>query len=413
MSNKEDSTQMGIGFKGPIENQYQWRSRMRNESLGDPQKGIDREPDFELKLTEIDVTSGSIPITWCLSKEWLENNNIRDYWVLFIVAPPTPNGKNAEWRGYAKLSDMMAYITFYRPGKNRVYARLSNNKDTVKEWMSRYEGQWKTDYIGYPSYSWEIDRYNEGKWEFKLTPPTDRPCTYLDLDMPKECFAAEPWEFEKTWVNWLWSNKAIDQCEFRKRRMFAYSIQPFLFIFVILLRYIVAFSVSIVGCRKVNYSPLWMPFTTSLSDIVQDIDGTYLVIKNIPEPFSYAIVPIVPLTLISVVSGFFLEGLSGIWLGLVFPLGFLAILGVVFLFCVSASSLPILNWIGNRWDAYWTRIEEDREARWKEWEAHQRQLMMCSTRTRITSIRDLPKAKRTVRLRFQGLKSMVCKPFSK
>jgi hypothetical protein len=407
MSNGEDT-------KKAIEELHAMGTALLSKMEADAEEDI--EPDFELKLTEIDVTSGSIPITWCLSKKWLESNNIRDYWVLFIVAPPTPSGRNAEWRGYAKLSDMMAYITFYRPGKNRVYARLSNHKETVKDWMSRYEGHWKNEYVNYPSLSFELDEYQEGKWNFRLSFP-NRPWCSLDLDMPTECFAAEPCDFEKTWVNWLWRDKSVDQCEFRKRRIFAYSIQPFLFLFAILLRFIVAFAVafavSTMGCKKVNYSPLWMPLSTSIKDIVNDIDGTHFVIKKLPEPFCYVFMLVIPLALISGILGWFFQGLGGLWLGLIFPLGFFAIVGAMLIFGFLVAYIPIVRWLRDRWDAYWMKVGEERDRQWAEWESRQRVLMMCNSRTRITRIGDLPKKKRTVRLRFQGVKSLICKPFAK
>lgn len=367
---------------------------------------------FELKLTEMNVSSGSMPITWCLDKKWLQENKLKDYWVLFLVSPPTPNGANAEWRGYAKLSDMMAYITFHRPGKNRIYARLSNSKSTVKGWMTRDQGRWDRSYIDYPTHDWEIELYNNGEWNgFKLDSPKDRPSDYMDIDMPEDCFASEPWEFETTWVNWLWREKAIDQCEFRKRRMFAYSIQPFLFFFNFLARLIVSFAFLMVAVKGANWSALWNPLTTSISDFWADVDGTYLYVRKWRDsPASVMFVPMPSIALIAGIVGFFAVGTGGFWYALVVPAFILAVVAAM---AFTAWLITYTGWLGDRLTDYLTIVERRREARWAEWEARQRELMSCSNDTRITKIKDLPKKKRTVRLRFQGLKSMVCKPFSR
>ncbi len=151
----------------------------------------------------MNVDSGSIPITWCLDPEWLENNNIRDYWVLLTTYQPKPNGKNAQWRGYCKLSDMMTYVTFYRPGVNHISASIAEASYVVESWMARENGTWVNSGIDFPR-SWSSEEEIENwKYEIKYGEYSDT----IQLDLPGDCFAPEPLEIEKIWVNWLWGIK--------------------------------------------------------------------------------------------------------------------------------------------------------------------------------------------------------------
>jgi len=98
---------------------------------GPPPEPVLGDPKFELRLTEFKSDVGSIPITWCVDRDWLFKNSDSEQYVLLSVAPPEKGGDKAEWRGWAKLSDMMAYVTFYRPGKNRILARVTPTKKQI------------------------------------------------------------------------------------------------------------------------------------------------------------------------------------------------------------------------------------------------------------------------------------------
>jgi hypothetical protein len=75
---------------------------------------------------------------------------------------------------------------------------------------------------------------NKGQWDCTLDRSiyrADRVQAFVDVDIPKECFAREPSDLEKRWVNWLYMSKTVDQCEFRKRRLFAYNNNIYYFCF--------------------------------------------------------------------------------------------------------------------------------------------------------------------------------------
>lgn len=56
----------------------------------------------------------------------------------------------------------------------------------------------------------------------------DHQVTYLDMNMDKAFFAEKPWDY--AWVNWGRESNPVDQCHFRRRRIWAYTGQPFVWL---------------------------------------------------------------------------------------------------------------------------------------------------------------------------------------
>ncbi len=364
--------------------------------------------DFTLNLTEITVASGSIPVTWCMSPEWLESHNVDEYWVLLSTCQPQRGGDKAEWRGYCKLSEMMAYVTFFRPGINRIYATITLDKSKIQSWMRREDGHWANQVISFPS-PWTNDINH---WMYNLY-DSNSGSDNIQIDLPKDCFAKEPWEIEKVWVNWLWKNKAIDQCEFRRRRMFAYSVQPLLFLVVVLFRITVAIACLSVGCKGIGWGPVFKPLYYSTSDIVGDIDGSYFVVKKLKEPYSFMFIPMVPFALLGALfprHNILLTLVSALFSALFIPM--LCAVGFVLSFAFSSLIERIVNSF-DTFDRFHQSRNEAKVRALTEWNNQQRELMVCSNTKVIRKISDLPKSKRTIKLRFHGLKSMVCRPFAK
>jgi hypothetical protein len=370
---------------------------------------------FTLKLTEIDVDGGSVPVTWCLSPEWLDNHDISQYWVLFSTCQPQPGGENAEWRGCCKLSEMMAYVTFFRPGINRIFATITPNHDRITHWMSRDNGQWVSSVISFPTRWTEPEKIDT--WNYRLF-SGGAECDDIQIDLPKDCFAKEPLEIEKVWVNWLWRNKAVDQCEFRRRRMFAYSIQPILFLVLFLSRIIAALACLSIGCKGIGWAPIFKPLYYSTTDIVTEISGSYFTIKKLPNIGRFMFVPMVPLALIGAAFGLianFNPILTALCFAVFIPV--LCVIGLAFSFVFFIGNFikfeKIFDYLFDRIGDYTESRSEAKEQALNEWNCQQRELMMCSNAKVIRKLSDLPKSKRTIKLRFYGLKSLVCRPFAK
>jgi hypothetical protein len=379
----------------------------------EPEPTPQGDPRFELRLTETKADVGSIPITWCVDKEWLFKNSNSEQYVLLASAPPENGGDKAEWRGHAKLSDMMAYVTLYRPGKNRIIARVSD-KAEIDEWVtrSRYGDRWQSNVMAFPESHWSDAR--KEKCKYMLTKGwrgADRLWNYLDIDMPTGCFAKEPSDTEKKWVNFFFKNKAVDQCEFRRRRMLAYTVQPIVFS-VIFIFYALAISCIQLFNLMIGKWTIWEKISAFKIDRRVD----FLTIKKLGH-LRYLLLPVPWLTTAAYVIFWFTHLMR--WL-LIPPAYLLAIpilfgmitlimLGFDFLIAWSIKRSPRIRAARER------KIELERLRRLALYKAELEalDLLLCSSGKRITRFRDLPKNKRTIKLRFEGIKSLVCRPFAR
>ncbi len=103
----------------------------------------------------------------------------------------------------------------------------------------------------------------------------------LDVGVPDELFAEKP--FDERWVNALLGSPVVDQCSYRQRRIFAYTLQPIvflaigvLFVFIALWRLaVIAFALS-VGLRNIDFKVALNRHARS-RDITYDTQGSVFV----------------------------------------------------------------------------------------------------------------------------------------
>jgi hypothetical protein len=322
---------------------------------------------------------------------------------------------------------MMAYVTFYRNGKNRILALVTDRKGDIEKWMLRNKeerGGWHYQAMAFPT-PWDgkddVCKYLLAhRWEMIAAESgQDAIYSYLDIDLPSDCFAKEPSEFEKTWVNFFFRNKAVDQCEFRRRRILAYTVQPIAFVIAVALYIVVTACIQIFNLMIGKWT-VWTNYFSSDSVIDRRID--FLIVKKL-DPLQWILVP-VPWMMVGV---FLLSRIKCLhffnWLWcipaylLIIPIGFWLLVFLI----VGVDKLN--KWSENRRPRI---IDEKRAARQKaedelltrmeiirKAELASLDLILCSSGKKITRINDLPRSKRTIKLRFQGLKAMVCKPFAR
>lgn len=382
------------------------------------------DSDFEVKLTEMNVdASGSIPITWCLSPkvlEWVYQNG-NNAWVLLATTSMTPSGEVTEWRSYTKLKDMLAYVTFHRPGHCKVVAMLTTDKDKVKRWMLRSEGKWKHQTFQYPMS--DVDSDDEVKeWEYKfsrnlwvlLNEPTYNPFGTLDVELPKDCFAGEPPAWEKIWVNFLWRNKAVDQCEYRRRRMFAYTLQIIPFALLLALRAAILLLSLCFGVYNWSWKPLYSPIFNSTFDICPEKTKSIFLYPFKSKEFRTVVALLLPLALwgsaVAVI-------VYKYWmLPLLLAAAIVTVLVIAFVIPIVFKLKIVRGFFGAIFgvlDHVISRMIDSIAERKQEQLRAEHEAMLCTHATTITRLRDLPKKKRTIKLAFYGLKSQICKPYAK
>lgn len=349
-------------------------------------------PHFlELSLLETEIQTGSVTVTWCIDKDWLANHNTETLYLLLCTVNENPK---AEWRTVVKLSDLAAYVIFLSPGKNRIFGFVTNSEFTAQTWLTKYNGEFiTTSCIHYDN------KFVLNKEILKYTNGTS-PHSFIDVDIPEQCFAPEPSEKEKFWVNFFWRNKAVDQCEFRRRRLFAYSIQPIIFT-VIFVFWLAAFLFQNITHAMIGRILIFD--NLMIMSVKRRID--FLTVPKFKK-LSWLFIPIPWILFVATVLLFSPTALHGnLLLFLAAPLYLI----VTVILCFISPTLwnKFLNFTDNSYERYLNR-----EMRRNKKEASI--IPTCDSEKRIKKIQDLPLTTKSIKLRFNStIKTQICKPYAR
>jgi hypothetical protein len=366
---------------------------------------------FQLHIDpKADVSTGSIPVSWCVDRALLaelNEQNVLDPQVVIITAPQHDYDRNKENRTIVPLKDLMAYVSFKYPGVNtiRAFVSLRTKRDTKTTYLSK-TGSYST---------WILD--TDGVFFWMLTSDSlegthdpKYPSAVLLVDIPKACFASEPAAWEKAWVNVMWKQRATDQCDFRSRRMFAYTIQPIIFFFRQLFVLVPMLIAALIGARDFSFRYLLHPIDTNLTDIWEICQGGTIFIRKVKEDeYNYDqrekmsgvdnvwwfvrkcwTFPFMPAILIPLVL---LYHFHVLWYVLGFLVCMVAVIAIIGFFA-SGTYVEFFDW-----------ITEPRRA----WYNDKREADIIASQDERT-MSALPR--KTIRLRFSNFKSKVCRPFS-
>lgn len=379
---------------------------------------------FELKIANPDVTSGTVQVSWCLDQEalkYLTDKGVKDPQVILVIAPEGEPEKyhhnSKEVRAVVPLKDMIAFVEFKYPGATKIWGFVSTrSKKDAHDYLTKSGGVYGTDILDYDAQGW-------ASWMTKDGTLDAQP---LSVEVPEGVFAPEPAQWEKDWVNHFFRGKCEDQCHFRKRRLFAYLVQPFLMLPNLLIRLIILLVSCIVGARGTSLKYLLHPLTYDLGDTIEMISGGTIFIRHLPEDepgvempdnfkemVSYGVrsfwaLPFMPLLWIPVL----ILSLLGKW-HTVAVIGIVAVaLVAAAVFVVAMVAMAEAGAFGTLWrwlDKFFTRKEPQ-----DFWYLSQEEmdLLVCNTQKGPLTVSKLPAKKRTLRLRFKDLKTKVCRPFA-
>lgn len=378
---------------------------------------------FELKIASIDASSGTIPVSWCVDTETLKllsDKGTKDPQVVIVVAPDGPTYHiTKEYRKVVPLEDLMTYVEFRAAGPNKIWGFISkrSKKDARDRYLSREAGQYHTDILSDDgnnfchAFSVEYNPDNE-----HLNSPS------VSVKVPKQCFAKEPWAWEKTWVNHFFRSKCVDQCEYRRRRIFAYTIQPVIMFFNLLVRFFLLVGASLIAARDITAMPMIHPLRYSIGDAWDSCFGGSFAIqhleeddrsnwepKGVLETYSYVfrsfwslpLMPVIatPLLLLTYFHCWFILSIIGVFV-------------VCMLLMVGIVSAILTGSLRSFFRSTSSENEEEQEDKLWYMDREQMDMLVCTPDKKPLTLASLPASKKTLRLRFLDLKSKVCRPFS-
>jgi hypothetical protein len=307
----------------------------------------------------------------------------------------------------------MAYVEFRAPGKNKIFAFVSTlGKRYVRSrFLTKDGGEYVTNILSY-----EGDSFNEYIVNNEyLENNTDE----IEVEVPKGCFAKEPSAWEKSWVNHFFRSRSVDQCDFRRRRLFAYTVQPLIMLFNLLIRSLPLLVATLIGSRNWSLKYLLHPLTYPLSESIGVLFGGSIFIKRVREdvdggPISLSyiarklcLLPFMPLVILIVGLLIFVKAFLFVMICLALAL----LMMVMIHFVIEGHAGKLLINTFRKLDAWLDSRHKSDNHLWYM-DRKEMDLLTCNNNPRPLSLRDLPSHKRSISLRFHDLKSKVCRPFS-
>ena len=366
------------------------------------------------------VDGGSVPVRWCLTPDTLallrEKKPINPH-VLLVTAGETDDQnrrRRTEWRMLVPLEDATAYVQFRVGGPCVITGCIvwgQKLRDLQVILNTRERGAWKSDLFEGDCLREDLLPLSEldGMSHMKSVSLIRARLTgTLAVSVSPQCFAKEPPAWLATWVNLGWGDKTADECEFRRRAIFAFSVQLF-FLFPLAYAWMTLLVTTFLLCGFTNlpWNRLRHPLTTSVDGMFDQLGPTRLIIKGTAPlylralPLSVAPIFLLPVTMLVLLTGHTLIATAIILAKLV---GIIAVLVVGIIVCSDAYEAR-----EERKAAMEAAALKPAKGDWTLGDAED--ILVCGTADDPAWRSRLPRRKRVV-LVFHGVKAAVCKPFA-
>ncbi|MBU4375002.1 hypothetical protein KKH38_00645 [Patescibacteria group bacterium] len=318
-------------------------------------------------------------------------------------------------RQLAPLDRLIEYIPFQRPGENTIFATIVWDRDEGyfglwKKYLMRENGRYKSDVYHYGG------KFLMGFGEKKEFAETK-------VIVPKELFAKEYPAWERKWVEFMFSTASKNQCQYRKRRIVAYLIQPFLLLCKFIVNCIITIFLLLCGIRDINFKPLSHLIEEETSKIWQntaygrqdkkfnryreEFESVFVYQRNGKKRPSFFL-PLAPICPTVLFIAFYFINLK--WH--IFP-NFSSIVGMVILLtCVLSLSCLVATMLLCIYNLIEKIVDEIFPEKSFEEKLHgydNDQILICNGDF-STNIKSLPREKQTIYLKFMDFKRQVCKP---
>lgn len=371
------------------------------------------------RAKESGEAEATIPVRWCVRSDLttlLREKKIVNAHVLISIVR---NGRERQ-RYLAPLHAEMTWVRFSGVGSHEIHATVVWHSDDdpreMRNWfLSRSHGEYIHGTMNYEGSQFlEPIYFNFGP--IQRLDGED----VLSVVVAEDMFAKPPPRWLQTYQGFFWQKSGVDQCSTRRRTIASFFLLPFFLlaqvartIFLVVLLGGSAFA----GLRNIRYRVFWHPFQSPFDALGEgghfsrwffcDAQGSDIRDKKV-----WMMVVNPPVLLILTIFGSVFTNWWGIpWvlaplLGFVIMGGFFGIVfGIAYLFP------NIQNWLED--------LAQSRSRNWLEKEkveAAKRMAdldaMVCNG-YRDPNIAALLPQNRTVKLRYQALKSKVCRPYAK
>ena len=199
-----------------------------NKEITQKTKDINTKTDIRVVLNggKEEMNSATIPIEWWFSKEVIDREP--KYILIFEQSKEEKErdfDKNDSYgrRYICKVSDAIKFLQIFSPGYHRIMVVVLGGSSAESD-AKHYLGHDDYDYYR-TSINWENAKDNTLKNMKSIMGSTVE-----EFEVPEELFAKKP-KTKPGKLMWKWANlwfkkNPRDECEYRKRKIIAFTIQP-------------------------------------------------------------------------------------------------------------------------------------------------------------------------------------------
>lgn len=390
---------------------------------------------MKLLIGKNESTGAVLPVRWCLTSEEVKKIAPRkNVHVLFLVVN---KGKEVD-RYLVPVEQMMYYVEFTKPGKNILFATLVYQKDLRELKKTVFKRNEDGKYIR--------DMYDEEKGRFfrqykSFDDLLDLYETQVVIDVSPDFFAEQPSSLEWRWVNLWFETKPRNQCQFRRRRMLAYSIQPLIILLFVVIATIVRLFAALIWSlvmRRygVNWGAIVHPFKNDTEDVWHEAkdEKSFITHEKNGEKrsevmkavmfltFYFVYPPVTAIGVIVAIVGKTIFHSSWSWWMLFFAAPLIILVAAIIITLLIFGVIWLLEKLAigdtfSEWKEKMSAAGYQKERQKREFEETRRfadlQILACPNESLVPKLGALPPEKQTIYLRFLDLKSRVCKPFAR
>ncbi|OGF51901.1 hypothetical protein A2739_01425 [Candidatus Giovannonibacteria bacterium RIFCSPHIGHO2_01_FULL_43_100] len=180
---------------------------------------------IKLFVEETKLQSPTVRLQWCIEPETLrllrEKKAEKPY--LLIVTYADNREKTHQ---LAPLDQLEEYVALPCSGENKIFAAIVWAEKNEFPYLTLWKKYLRRERNHYANYMVAVHTWDGGHEFDCMLRDNNLGFANITVVVPSKLFAKEPAEWEKRWVNLWYDYPPFDQCQFKKRRIPAYSIQP-------------------------------------------------------------------------------------------------------------------------------------------------------------------------------------------
>lgn len=399
-----------------------------------------------LSIENHEQSDATTPLRWSIgANDQKELAEISGPVLLFVsIVHVSEEGKHRETKRFLfPLDSVMDYIVFDRPGKHIVRAWIVWPTDTYDQRIQRTRnvlwlketllGRYYANEYRVCIYDNQGELYPNGLESFMdiESLKTDS----VEVNVGAEFFAKPPHRWVSRWVNRWHEAPPANECQFRARLIYSFTLKPILFLLWVALivtsRALLATISVFLGQRGINFRPIIHPFTSSINNVYTEQNfldhprNNFYVAKKSGDWRPWPCVFLHPALWLGYPAAIYIAFFSSF-----FALPVRIVVGIVIIlvstwYINSITGQRLREWVEqekftgkrNRPQPPKQPVEPNQEiirraARYED-VVYENAHTPAKQVVPVARLHAIPPRRRTITLRYKDLKARVCKPFSR